>query len=151
MDDPTKKIRELIEGQDLVSVEPDTSIHDVVAVMAEHDIGAVPVVGAGKLVGIFSERDLVRRVVAKDVPLSEPVESVMTRDVVSIAPDDVIEDAIVTMKIKGFRHMPVVGGDDEELLGMLSFRDLLQADLDLIRERASLLNRLVRSDPIYDS
>lgn len=149
MRDAGKRIGELIEGQELVVVAPQDAVRDVAKVMTEHNIGAVAVVADSALAGIFTERDLLRRVVAEDRDTAIPVSEFMTRDVISIEPEDVIEDAIVTMKLKGFRHMPVVTRDNK-LVAMLSLRDLLQADRERMHDKADLLNRLVRQDPIYD-
>lgn len=144
------KVRTLIENQTVITVEPDSSVRDAVRLMAENDIGAVAVGSGDTLAGIFTERDLMVRVIDAELdPATTPVSKVMTTNVVAIGPDDNFEDCVITMKLKGFRHMPVLDGD--RLIGMLSFRDLLQADLERIRDRADVLARLVRLDPIYDA
>ena len=146
----TGRVRTLIEKQTVARVNPDSSVRDAVSMMADRNIGAVAVTEGDSLVGIFTERDLMVRVVNAGLdPETTRVEAVMTRNIISIGPDDNFDDCVITMKIKGFRHMPVL--EDGKLIGMLSFRDLLQADLDLIRDRVEVLSRLVKLDPIYDA
>lgn len=144
------KVRTLIENQSVITIEPDSSVREAVRLMTENDIGAVAVSSGDTLAGIFTERDLMVRVIDAELdPETTPVSSVMTTNIVAIGPDDNFEDCVITMKLKGFCHMPVLDGD--RLIGMLSFRDLLQADLERIRDRADVLARLVRLDPIYDA
>jgi CBS domain-containing protein len=113
------------------TVAPDNTVLDALHILAERNIGVVPVVEDGKLVGIFSERDYARRVIllgrtSKDTQVSQ----VMTENVVTVNPDDNIEDCMKIVVNKGFRHLPVVEGD--ELIGVISANDLLA---EVIRSR----------------
>lgn len=144
-----KRVRDIIEGQRLISTNAKTTVLEVARKMSEHNIGAVPVLDGTKLVGIFSERDLMSRVVSKGrVPSETSIAEVMTPEVGAAAPDDSLNECIEKMQSKGYRHLPVVEG--EKVLGMLSLRDLLQVDrIDGKRER-KLLTELVKEEPIYD-
>jgi CBS domain-containing protein len=105
-------------------VDVDNLVIDVVNMMVEHNIGAVAVLRNGELAGLFSERDLMKRVVhdAMD-PKTTKVSEVMTRDLVTVSPDRSLEDCLELMRGRGFRHLPVCKG--KQLRGLLSLRDLL--------------------------
>ena len=111
------------------AMEPDRTVADAVAVMAEHQIGAIPVLRDGELIGIFSERDLLRRVVAPGRSLEKTLlRDVMTADPVVLQRDDPISWALHRMGIDGVRHIPVLDGD--RLDGFLSMRTVLKLLLD---------------------
>jgi CBS domain-containing protein len=105
-------------------VEADALVIDVVNMMVEHNIGAVAVLRNGELAGLFSERDLMKRVVhdAMDSKTTK-VSDVMTRDLVTVSPERSLEDCLELMRERGFRHLPVCKG--KQLRGLLSLRDLL--------------------------
>jgi CBS domain-containing protein len=107
-----------------VTVEENESILVAVKKMAELNVGAIPVVDSeGRIVGIFTERDLLKRVVAKEIPLTTPIKEVMTRNPVTITPDATLEEAKELMaKIKA-RHLPVVD-DSGKLQGVVSLSDI---------------------------
>jgi CBS domain-containing protein len=145
-----KNIAELIEGQTLVVIEPGWSVRTAAERMTERNIGAVAVVEAGTLAGVFSERDIMSRVVAKGLnPDSTEVSDVMTRELVVAAPSEDLHSAIQKMHSIGSRHLPVV--DDGQLVGMLSIRDLLEVDERDQRARAKFLSELVTYSPDYES
>jgi CBS domain-containing protein len=114
-------------SRDLLSVAPTETITDVAQRMVDRNIGAVLVLEAGRLVGIMTERDLMRAV-ARGLPGEAVVAEYMTRDPETIEPEDATEHAAVLMIHGGFRHLPVVDGDD--VVGMLSIRDLMQVALE---------------------
>jgi CBS domain-containing protein len=145
-----RQIAELIEGHPLILAESSDKVRDVARKMSERNIGAIAVLDAGKLVGIFSERDLMTRVVAAGLsPDDTPVARVMTTSIVAADPDDNIDSALQKMRALGCRHLPVV--NDGNLVGMLSIRDLLQIDDENNRAKASFLNELVTYSPDYES
>jgi CBS domain-containing protein len=111
----------------LLSVAPDETITQVAQRMVERNLGAVLVVDAGRLVGIMTERDLMRAV-AGGVHGDAVVADYMSRDPETIEPGDTTEHAAVLMIHGGFRHLPVVEGDD--VVGMLSIRDLVRVTLE---------------------
>ena len=125
-------------------------MRDVAKKMSERNVGAVPVLDSGKLVGLFSERDLMTRVVAQGLnPEKTPVSTVMTRDIVVSDPTENIEAALQKMYRVGCRHLPVV--ERGNLVGMISLRDLLQMDDETNKEKADFLNELVTYSPDYES
>ena len=114
----------LLGNREIFHVEVDQLVSDVVNIMVEHNIGAVAVMHDGELTGLFTERDLMKRVVheSRD-PRTTPVAEVMTRDLVTVAPDRSLEDCLELMRERGFRHLPVCQG--KQLRGVISLRDLL--------------------------
>lgn len=113
--------------RDLLTVDPGLTIVEVARQMVERNVGAVLVLDGGRLAGIMTERDLMRAV-ARGVRDEALVAECMTRDPETIEPGDTIQHAGVLMIHGGYRHLPVV--EDEEIVGMLSIRDLMSAVLD---------------------
>jgi len=145
-----KQIAQLIEGQTLQVIEPGWNVRSAAERMAEWNIGAVAVVDSGRLVGIFSERDIMSRVVAKGLdPQQTIVRGVMSKELVVADPGDDVGDAIQKMHSIGSRHLPVV--ENGKLVGMISIRDLLEVDDAAQRERATFLSELVTYSPDYET
>jgi CBS domain-containing protein len=145
-----KQIGELIEGQTLIVIEPGWSVRNAAERMTERNIGAVAVVEKGTLAGVFSERDIMSRVVAKGLdPDSTEVSDVMSRELVVAASTEDVLSAIQKMHSIGSRHLPVV--DDGKLVGMISIRDLLEMDDRDQRAKATFLSELVTYSPDYES
>jgi CBS domain-containing protein len=114
-------------SRDLLSVEPTDKIADVAQQMAERNIGAVLVLEGEQLVGIMTERDILRAV-ARGLHVDAPVEDYMTKGAETIAPDDTTEHAGVLMIHGGFRHLPVV--ERGKVVGILSIRDLMRVTVE---------------------
>lgn len=114
------------EKQTLTTFSADITVRHAARAMAERHIGAVLVTANGKLEGIFTERDVLNRVVApgKD-PETVTIGEVMTRNPDTVSPDATALDTLIRMQTKGYRHLPVV--DDGELVGIVSVRDLFAA------------------------
>lgn len=145
-----KQIAELIEGRPLFYISTGEKVRDAARRMTDWNIGAVAVLDDERLAGVFSERDLMSRVVAKGLdPDATPVSSVMTRNLVVASPDDDYEDAIQKMHSIGSRHLPVV--ENGKLIGMISLRDLLEVDDAAQRQKASFLGELVTYSPDYET
>jgi CBS domain-containing protein len=145
-----KQIAELIEGRPLFHAESSASVRDVAKLMSEKNIGAIAILDSGRLVGVFSERDLMKRVVAAGLnPEKTLVAKVMTKELVVGRPEDDINAALQKMHSLGCRHLPVV--DSGNLIGMISLRDLLEIDDDTQRKRVSFLSELVTYSPDYES
>ncbi len=145
-----KQIAELIEGRPLFHANSSDSVRDVAKKMSEKNIGAIAILDSGRLVGVFSERDLMKRVVAAGLnPEKTLVANVMTKDLVVGRPDDDINAALQKMHSLGCRHLPIV--DSGNLIGMISLRDLLEIDDDTQRKRVSFLSELVTYSPDYES
>lgn len=122
-------IRDLLKNQDTVSAGIEASVLEVAQMMVERNIGAVPVLADGRLKGIFSERDLMSRVVVtgRD-PARTPVRDVMTEDPLTVSPTEELATCMTLMRRHGFRHLPVCQGP--ELKGVVSLRDILLHDLN---------------------
>jgi len=145
-----KRIAEIIEGRPLYHAASTESVREVARRMAEWNVGAIAIVDGGKLVGVFSERDLMTRVVAAGLdPDATPIETVMTKNIGIAEPVENIDDALGKMYSLKCRHLPVV--DSGKLIGMLSLRDLLQIDDEHQRRKASFLKELVTYSPDYES
>jgi CBS domain-containing protein len=139
-------ISDLLKNQVVVSAEAHHTVLEVARMMVEHNIGAVPVMQDGQLAGIFSERDLMIRVVVggKD-PTRTPVSHVMTVDPLTVAPTDPLETCLTLMKRHGFRHLPVCAG--REVKGMVSLRDILLHDLDEKDDEVRMMRAYIHSTP----
>jgi CBS domain-containing protein len=123
-------------------MSPERSVLDAVALMSARRVGAVPVVENGRLVGIFSERDLVRRVVAMGRPIDKtPLAEVMTPDPITASPGDERALAMLKMDDAQCRHLPIV--QHGVLVDMLSIRDLLFVELEERAEAVESLRRYI--------
>jgi CBS domain-containing protein len=123
------QIRELVEGRQIFTVEETATVLSAAQQMKQNNVGALPVVRGGNLVGIFSERDLMRRVVAEQRnPATTKVSEVMTANPRAVGPDESFETCLKMMKEHGFRHVPV--WDGSVLMGLVSLRDVLLRDLE---------------------
>jgi CBS domain-containing protein len=112
--------------------------------LAARNIGAVLVLEGTHLVGIFSERDYARQVILKGKTSKEtPVREIMTREVVSVRPEQTIDDCMAIMTDKRFRHLPVVVGVD--VIGVLSIGDIVKALLEEQRYRIEQLEGYIKS------
>ena len=114
-------------SSDLLTVDPSETITQVAQRMVERNIGAVLVLDGGRLVGIMTERDLMRAV-ARGLHVEAVVAEYMTTAPETIESDDTTQHAAVLMIHGGFRHLPVVEGDG--VVGILSIRDLMQVTLE---------------------
>jgi len=139
-------ICDLLKNQVPISAEAHQTVLEVARMMVEHKIGAVPVLEEGQLTGIFSERDLMSRVVVggKD-PARTLVGQVMTEDPLTVAPNDPVETCMTLMKRHGFRHLPVCAG--RELKGVVSLRDILLHDLDEKDDEVRMMRAYLHSSP----
>ncbi|HYT30177.1 MAG TPA: CBS domain-containing protein [Actinomycetota bacterium] len=109
----------------IVSVEPSATISEAATAMGKHHVGSAVVLDGGRLVGIFTERDIVKALAADFDAPHNPVHEWMSRDPATIGPGASIEEALERMLAGGFRHLPVFEGDD--LVGMVSIRDVSTA------------------------
>jgi len=122
-------IRDLISNRTIHYVQPNQTVFEAANYMVNCNVGAVPVLDDTKLVGIFSERDIMRRVVTEGRnPLTTRISEVMSTDVRMVGPSASSEEAMCLMQSHGVRHLPVCDG--RTLVGFLSLRDLLRCHLD---------------------
>ena len=141
-------IRALLGNRPVFSVRPEMSVLDVARAMCEKHVGAIVVIGPGGdgPLGIFSERDLMERVVARGGdPARIPVEQVMTRDVLTAGPDASSDECMRKMQERGCRHLPIVEGG--RVIGMLSLRDLLRVEIDEKAEEIRWMNAYIHDVP----
>ena len=141
-----KTVGEIVRGRELLHVQAEATVYEAAEFMARHRIGAVPVLDDDRLVGVFSERDLMTRVVVPGLdPRRVPITEMMTRDLVVAAPEDTYETAIAKMAQRGCRHLPVVSGD--RLLGFLSLRDLMQVEIEEQADSLAMMTHYVQYIP----
>jgi CBS domain-containing protein len=117
-------LRDLVKDRKVYSVDAGRTVLEAARYMMERNVGALPVLRNGELVGILSERDIMNRVVAVGrTPGTTAVSEVMTANPRAVFPDESIEDCLFIMREFGFRHLPIVDG--RELKGLVSLRDIL--------------------------
>lgn len=139
-------IRAFIEGKPVYSVRPDLNVLQVARYMCEKRVGAVVVLDGERPVGVFSERDLMERVVTRGRdPGAVRVDEVMTRDIVTASPDDSPVDCMRKMQARGCRHLPIVEGG--RLRTMISLRDLLKVEIDEKDEEIKWMNAYIHDVP----
>jgi len=143
---PDRPITDLLRTGPVDHVTSDLSVLDAVRYMAAVKRGAVPVISEDRLVGMFSERDLMLKVVlaGKD-PGQTRVDEVMTRDLVVAGRDETHAACLAKMKKMHFRHLPVV--DKGKLVGLISLRDLLEMEADAQSQHIDLLTYYVHYRP----
>jgi CBS domain-containing protein len=135
------KINDVLRGKgaDVVTIAPDATVRDLLALLAEHNVGALVVSADGAAVaGIVSERDVVRLLHTEGDVLAAPVSSIMTAEVHTCVPDDHIDDLMRMMTEKRIRHVPVV--IDGRLSGIVSIGDVVKTrigELEFEREQLS--------------
>lgn len=124
-----KKLREIMRDGFLFAVRRNATVAEAARTMAEKNVGIVAVLDDERLVGVFSERDAVRRVIDKGLdPRTTAVDSVMTRELVTGDESDDYQTAMRTMDRSHVRHLPVMRG--ARLVSMLSIRDLLRVHME---------------------
>lgn len=117
-------IYDLVKDRRVCSIEAESTVLEAARFMLEQRIGALPVLRNGELVGIFSERDIMNRVVAVGrMPGMTKVAEVMTAKPKAVDVNESIENCLYLMREFGFRHLPIVDG--KELKGLVSSRDIL--------------------------
>jgi CBS domain-containing protein len=132
-------LRDLVKDRKIYSIDAGRTVLEAARFMMEHNIGALPVIRNGELAGIFSERDIMNRVVAVGrTPGLTAVSEVMTANPRAVNLDETIEECLFIMHEFGFRHLPIVDG--KELKGLVSLRDVVMrqaAELERQSRRAS--------------
>lgn len=117
------------KGSRVWSISPDATVYEGLELMAEKNIGALLILDGGRPVGIMSERDYARKIILEGRSSRETqIRSIMTTRLVSVRPDDTIEEGLAIMTRERIRHLPVVDGDT--VVGMVSIGDLVKATID---------------------
>jgi CBS domain-containing protein len=135
------RIREILadKGDSVVTVEPDRTVHDAMCVLVEHNIGSVVVTEGDAIVGILTERDVLRLGAATpDSLASTVVGDVMTTELVVAVEDDSVEYAAGVMTASRIRHLPILNGD--RLVGVVSIGDVVNA----MKQEKEVENRYLR-------
>jgi CBS domain-containing protein len=136
-----KLVRQMLHGKTpLISISPTATVYDALALMAQHDVGAVVVLDDGELAGVFSERDYARKVILHGKASKElTVSEVMTSRVLIVGLDDSVEACMALMTDKRVRHLPVM--DQDAVVGIVSIGDVVKA---LLHEQQFLITQLER-------
>lgn len=122
-----KLVKQILDskGRDIWFIHPDDSVLELIKLMAEKEVGALPVMEDRRLVGIVSERDYARKVILKGRSSKQtPVKDIMTTNVLCAQPEQTVEECMALMTEKRVRHLPVV--EAERVVGMLSIGDLVK-------------------------
>ena len=139
-----KLLHKLTQTQTLVSLPPSATVKAAADLMAQKLVGSVLVMEQAQLVGIFTERDLLNRVVSKGLdPAKVALSQVMTPKVVTVQIDDSLEDCYAKMQQTKSRHVPIVDGD--KVVGMVTMRNILEWLWREIDEENAELKRYITS------
>jgi CBS domain-containing protein len=126
------------KGHKIYSVLPETMVYDAIKLMNEVKVGALLVIEDNKLVGIISERDYARRVILEDRSSHDtPVSDIMTSDVLTVTPDQSVEDCMKIMSEHHIRHLPVA--ENGQAIGIISTMDVVK---NIISERETVIDQL---------
>lgn len=137
-------VRDMIrkKGGDIFMISPDATVFEALKLMAEHNTGALLVVGDATVDGIISERDCVRKVELDEKNVRDTrISDIMTSKVISINADEPLEECMTLMLEKSIRHLPVYDGT--KLLGLVSVRDVLKEVVDVQQMMLSQLERYI--------
>lgn len=131
------------KGQ-VISIGPDASLQQAAALLAERRIGCLPVIDGGEVVGMLSERDIVRCVAQRGAEaLDKPVRELMTSQVVTVGPDLAVITALSLMTKRRIRHLPVVEGG--KLTGFVSIGDLVKYRIDRIEAEVAAMRDYIQN------
>ncbi|MDN5920442.1 MAG: CBS domain-containing protein [Pseudonocardia sp.] len=130
------------KGTQVTTVTPTTAVSEVLRLIAQQNLGALPVIDADRLVGIVSERDVVRRLHERGVDLlTVTVAEIMTSDVVTCDPTDEVGELAKIMTERRVRHLPVIV--DGRLAGIVSIGDLVKARIDMLEQERQQLESYI--------
>jgi len=139
-------VGDIVRGREIYTVQSKQTVLEAAQYMAEKGVGAAAVMDNDRMVGIFSERDLMRRVVAKKIdPATITVAKVMTKDIIAVKPEESYSACLAQMQAHNIRHLVIANSDN--LVGIISLRDLMSVDL---REKAAeieLMNQYLHYVP----
>ena len=133
-------VRQVLQnkGYDVWSVSPDTTTYEALRMLDDKDIGALMVLDGERMVGIISERDFARRIARRGAcHLEAPVKEFMTRNVYVVSPEQTIEECMVIMTQKHFRHLPVI--EEGKLVGIISIGDVVS---EVIKNQEDTIHNL---------
>lgn len=130
------------KGSVVATIDPDVPVSELLRSLAEHNVGAIVVVGPSGVAGIVSERDVVRRLheIGAEL-LSSPVSAIMTVDVFTCSPTDTVDSLTIVMTERRFRHVPVVS--DGELVGIVSIGDVVKSRIGQLEQSQDQLQAYI--------
>lgn len=132
------------------SVGPDVSVREAAKIMASANVGSVVILERDRMIGLFTERDLLRRVMLPDLRTDETkVSEVMTREVISAAPELSAAEGARLLREHHIRHLPILCTQGE-LLGVLSIRDLLADEVQQARKDVAEVNRFIQGGEAFE-
>lgn len=137
-----KRIQTLLKkkGYDVWSIAPDASVYDAIHLMAEKGVGALIVMDGPNLVGVISERDYARKIILEGRSSENTkISEIMSSEVITVGPDNKIEECMAMMTERRIRHLPVLDGD--EVLGVISLGDLVKY---IIAEQQFVIEQMER-------
>ncbi len=141
------KVRTILatKGATVVTIRPQQSLREAARLLAEHNIGALVAVNeAGEIVGIISERDIIRAAARLDEALSRPVSEIMTKEVIVGLPNDDLIAVANAMTEKRFRHLPIV--ERREMVGIISMGDIVKCQRDQYKGEIDTLETQIIAD-----
>ena len=137
-------IRDMLINRTIHYVEPQQTVLETAKYMVECNLGAAPVLDGSRLAGIFSERDIMSKVVTRQLdPKNTPIAEVMSTTLRTLEPNSSCEEAMVMMQTHGIRHLPVCDGST--LVGFLSLRDLLRRTLEEKAGEADMMRAYIQT------
>ncbi len=140
------QIYDLIKDQDTYRADVSQTVSELAKAMVDRNIGAVPVLRNGELVGIFSERDLMKKVVVeRRDPETTLVGEVMTEDPLTVGPTENLETCMMLMRRHSFRHLPICDG--KLLKGVVSLRDIMLHDLTDKEHDIRMMRAYIQAGP----
>jgi len=141
-----KTVKKILDDRPVITIQEGDSVQTAAQKMSDHKIGALPVLDGERLVGIFTERDIIGKVVAPGQDIAAvKIRDVMTRNLVFANADETVESCSAKMKHANIRHLPVIEG--EHLIGILSIRDLLAFDVSDKEEKIEFLEQYIFTVP----
>jgi CBS domain-containing protein len=130
------------KGGEVFTVAPEATVFEALKMMSQHNTGALLIMEGGRVAGILSERDCVRKVDLMGKSANDTkVANIMTSEVISVEADQDLEDCMALMIDKNIRHLPVYGNG--KLLGLISVRDVLKEMIDVQRTMLAQLERYI--------
>ena len=142
-------VRQILDrkGHDVWSLAPDATVYEAIVLMAEKGIGALPVISAGELVGIISERDYARKVILMGRHSRETrIREIMTNPVITVTPDLKADECMQIVTERRIRHLPVT--DRGQLIGVVSIGDLVESIMNHQAETIEQLTSYIEGRPL---
>lgn len=131
------------KGRDVVYVSPTQTVAEAIALLAQHRIGAVPVIDGGEVVGVFSERDVIHGLSGGDTSaLARPVAETMTAPALTVTPTEPVLAALSLMTRRRIRHLPVI--EDGRVVGIVSIGDLVKHRIEKIEADAAAMRDYIQ-------